>query len=444
MRTLLILCLMAPAYAGKKAPPDADEVAATLISGAFASDTAWKRLEQLTDDIGARPPGPRLDAAIAWAADVLRQDGHDVRVQPVEIESWSASRQQVSLLDPERTLVALALGGSPSTPDGGLEGEVVVVDDLAHLERLGKAVAGRIVLFDHPWTDNYAESAFYRTKGPGRAGDLGAIAALIRSVGPSGNRQPHTGHTSRTSGTLIPSAALAAEDAALLRRLSERGRPVRVRLDLQTSLAVVPSGNVLAEIPGRERPEEIVVLACHLDSWDVGTGAQDDAAGCVMILEAARLIRALPVAPRRTLRVVLFTDEERTLGGAEHYTQTLGTEQVHVAGLENDSGAGAPRGFSVNLGGADRDAVFSALAPVLRQLEAIGATSLSEGWGGTDLSLLSEKGMVSIAVDRDLSGYWPVHHTAADTLDKIDPGLLRKNVAATSVMAWWLAEHGPL
>ncbi|MCK6528821.1 M20/M25/M40 family metallo-hydrolase [Myxococcota bacterium] len=344
----------------------------------------------------------------------------------------------------------LGLGGSVGTPPGGIEADVVVARDFAHLESLGEAVRGRIVLFDVPFTD-YGETVAYRGRGASAAARLGAVAVLIRSVTPTSLSTPHTGALGYAGDApRIPAAALTVEDAASLHRLADRGIVPRVRLEMGARTA--PDGtsaNVVGEVRGREHPGEVVVLGCHLDSWDVGQGAQDDGAGCVTVLEAARLIGALPQRPRRTVRVVFYTNEENGLRGARAYAEQHRDELPrHVAAVEADTGSGAPLGFRVHVpGGGDGGAESPLAGEVMDRLRGVGvlleplsAAHLRLAHGGADIGPLVTAGVPGFGLDQDMSGYWPIHHTAADTFDKVDPKLLARNVAAVAVLAYWLAE----
>jgi carboxypeptidase Q len=353
----------------------------------------------------------------------------------------------------KRELHALALGGSVPTPPEGITGEVLVVDSFQALEASADKARGRIVLFDVPFT-NYGDTVVFRADGPVAAAKQGAIAMLLRSVTPSSLNTPHTGGTwYEPDVPSIPAAALTVEDAAFLHRLSDRGSAPIVQMHLGTTTGLTAmSANVVGDVVGREKPEEIVLLACHLDSWDVGQGAQDDGAGCVIAMEAAALIARLPVQPRRTVRVVLYTGEEYGISGGKAYAAAHATEVAnHVAAIEADTGAGEPLGFrlDVRAGSAGKDApesmrattvALGRLAHLPPLLEPLSATSLSAEWSGADISPLVEQGVPGLGLDQDMTGYWPIHHTEADTVDKVDPQALRRNVAAMAIAAYTLAE----
>jgi len=446
----LAMLLATPSLARPPAgPPALEEVAADLVGRALLSTEAWDELVVLCDDVGPRlASSPAMERAVAWAVAELEEDGLvGVRAEEVQVPEWERGEQRLQVLAPvERELQVLTLGRSVGTPPGGITAEVVVVDDFDHLEALGDVVAGRIVLYDEPFT-SYGQAASYRNRGARRAAALGAVGVLVRSPTPQSLASPHTGGTwYEEDGPRIPAAAVTLEDAGLLRRWAERGLGPRVRLELGArSAGEATSANVLGEVPGRSRPDEIVVLGCHLDSWDVGQGAQDDGAGCVMVMAAAGLIAELPVAPRRTLRVVLFTDEESGQSGARAY-QEAHREERHIAALECDLGAGEALGFRVDVRTpeerreADLARAQEVLAPVVALLGRLDAGYLEPGWAGTDVKPLVEAGALGLGLHQDTSGYWPVHHSEADTIDKIDPNVLARDVAVVAVMAWALAE----
>lgn len=449
---LLLLPTDAIAKKGKRGlqAPDIDDVGAQLLGRALTSDEAWDKLEELCDDIGHRLSGtPQLEAAVEWGAARMAGDGLEVHTEEVQVPHWVRGKEKLTLLgDVDRELDVLALGRSVGTPVGGIEGDVIVVDSWEHLESLGKEVQGKIVVYDVPFT-TYGETVQYRGGGAVEAAKHGAIAALVRSVTPESLDTPHTGamRPYQEGVPEIPAAAITVEAAAQFRRMQDREITPRVRLELGAKmLDDRPSHNVIGEVKGREKPDQVVILACHLDSWDVGQGAQDDGAGCVAAMEAGRLIGELGVAPRRTVRVVLYTNEENGLMGGKTYAEVHGDEPI-VAALEMDTGAGQPFGWRVDVRRESEEEAASlqqeaieALAPVQRLLSNIGADQLIPRFSGADIGPLVERGVLGLGLQQDTTGYWPIHHTEADTLDKIDPEMLRRNVATMAVTAWWLAE----
>ncbi|MCB9679911.1 MAG: M20/M25/M40 family metallo-hydrolase [Alphaproteobacteria bacterium] len=452
----LALVLPLPAVAAKKKPveaPDMAAVAAQLRDAALASDAAYEELRELTDTIGQRLSGTAaLGRAVQWAAAELREDGLTVTLEPVTVPRWTRGTETAALMAPLSALMqVLALGGSVSTPANGLDAEVLVVTSFDDLAAHAAEAPGRIVVWDVPFT-TYGQTVAYRYAGATEASKVGALASLVRSVTPVSLYTPHTGMQRYGDGVdPIPAAAITVEDAERLHRLQDAGLHPRVSLRLDARDAgVAPSHNVVGELRGRELPDEIVVLGCHLDSWDVGQGAQDDGAGCVTVMEAVARLAALPVAPRRTVRVVLYTNEENGLAGGRAYGDLHGEERI-VAALEDDTGSGAPLGFGVSTlrpdgddtaPDADRTArVIATLTPYLPWFAPLGADTLDSDGGGADIGPLMARGTIGLGLNHDMTGYWPVHHTEADTFDKVDPALVKKNVAAATLMAWILAEH---
>ena len=457
-----VLLSLPQAVAGPALPPLADiyhDEAQRLIGAALTSEHAYDRLSQLCDGIGHRLSGSsELARAVEWAAAAMREDGLRVRLQPVMVPRWVRGSESAEMLAPRRVRLAmLGLGRSVGTPKRGLTADVVVADSFDHLDALpDSAVRGKIVLFDVPFT-TYGETVRYRGRGANAAADRGAVAMLLRSVGPVSLRTPHTGALTYepregepAPERKIPAAALSIEDATMIRRLSERGHKVRVHLQMQAQiLPDVLSHNVIGELPGREQPDEVVVLGGHLDSWDVGQGAHDDGGGCVIAMEAVRLIQQLGLRPRRTLRVVLWTNEENGLRGGQAYRDSLGGDfGSHVAAIESDGGMERPVGFgvAVKFEPGDDDGQARHLRSLARAREiapllaGIGADRIDENGGGADIGPLMQNGVPGIAHRTVMENYFHWHHTEADMLDKVDPVELRKNVAALAVLAFVLAD----
>lgn len=433
------------------------ESAERLIGAALASDHAYLRLSELCDGIGHRLSGsPQLDRAIAWAAAAMRADGLErVRLQPVKVPVWVRGEERAEMVEPgPQKLSILGLGRSVGTPPGGITADVTVVRSFAELDSLPEdRVKGKIVLYDVPFT-NYSETVRYRGQGANRAARRGAVAALVRSVGPVSLRTPHTGSLSNYVDSLpkIPSAAVTIEDAGMIHRLVSRGQRVRVRLEMGAHTRPdTLSHNVLGEIRGREKPNEIVVIGGHLDSWDVGQGAHDDGGGCVISMEALRLLKSLNLRPRRTVRCVLWTNEENGVKGANAYADSARDEAVrHVAAIETDGGVERPIGFGVRVLRTDRDTATTdtvrtnlasgRMREIGRLLAGIGADVVTTDGGGADIDPLMKKGVPGIGHRTTMEHYFDWHHTPADMLDKVDPVELRKNVAAVAVLLYVLAE----
>lgn len=433
-------------------PPPIERVAADLIGPALVEDAAWEDVVWLSDRIGARPNGsPALEAALQWGSERFLHYGLvNVRRDPVTVPVWH--RGELSISANGQPVHGLSLGSSIGTLAAGLDADVFVVSSWEDFEAHKDQVKGRIVVWDAPYVD-YGTTVKYRYAGASAASRAGAVASLVRSISPTSLSTPHTG-TQRYDAdvTPIPAIAITLEDATWLHRLQDRG--VTPRMHIQSTAAMgepAPSSNVLGEVTGRELPNEIVVIGCHIDSWDVGHGAQDDAAGCVQAMHAVRLIQALPYRPRRTIRLVFFTSEEFGTAGSKAYDTAHGAEK-HFAAIETDTGSGQPLGIHVamHLTGAEEGAeerdqtaaekLSADLAYLEPLLAPLGAGEVSAGYAGTDIEPLIDRGVPGFGLYQDLSGYWPIHHTPADTIDKIDRVLLDKNVAVLAVTTWALAD----
>jgi carboxypeptidase Q len=370
----------------------------------------------------------------------MKADGLDnVRREPVMVPKWVRGRESLDLIEPaSEPLPMLGLGNSVGTPAGGLEADVLVVDSFDDLSARAADAKGRIVLFNAAFT-TYGAAVVYRRDGPSRAAAAGAVAALVRSIGPTGLRTPHTGATTyQDAAPRIPAAAISAEDADRFRRLADRGVTIRVRLSMEARFEPdVESFNVIGELTGRERPDEFVVIGGHFDSWDVGTGASDDGGGCIATWEAVRLLKRLGLRPRRTIRVVLFTNEENGLRGGTAYRDAHAAELPrHFMLMESDGGVFDPAGFGFT-GAEDLRRKVTALAALLRP---IGADTILPSGGGADIGpagAASKAAMMSHVVRGD---YFLVHHTAADTIARITPRQMSDNVAAIAFMAYAVAD----
>jgi carboxypeptidase Q len=418
------------------------ETAARLIKTATADDAAWRRLAELTDRFGHRFSGSEsYDRAAEWALATMRADGFEnVRAEPVMVPRWIRGAESAELTHPVRQSVAmLGLGGTVATPPSGIAADVLVVTSFDDLRARAAEARGKIVLFNVPYT-NYAETVTYRTNGARAAAQHGAVASLVRSVGPIGLRTPHTGAVNYAPGVPpIPAASVAVEDANRIARLAARGERVALRLVTSGRLeGDVMSANVVGEWGGRERPEEVVLVGGHFDSWDVGTGASDDAVGCIVAWEAVRLLRQLGVRPRRTIRVVLFANEENGLRGANAYAERYaGAAGDHVFALESDSGVFAP----ATLGFSGNAAARTLMAQIGSLLAPLGMQDITTGGGGADIGPIAQAGNVpTMAYLGEPSKYFVIHHTAADTVERITADEVARAVAAIAVVTYVVAE----
>ena len=438
-------------------PPLSNETREQLQSvrdAALTSDYAWGQLAHLTENIGSRPSGsPQAQAAAEYVAAEMRKLGLEVRLEPASVSHWLRGEEKAELVEfpgqapqTSQKIVLATISGSSATPASGITAEVVVVHSFDELNALGREkVAGKIVVFNVLYDERkavagyafeaYGEAVAYRGRGGKAAADLGAVASLIRSVGGADYRLPHTGFSYPAP---IPAAALAAEDADLVDHLAAQGR-VRMHLTLTPqSLPDTTGYNVVADLKGSEHPEQIVVVSGHLDSWDLGRGAIDDGAGVAISMATAEILQRLHLRPRRTLRVIAWMDEENGGGGHDAYAKSHAAELAnHVAAIESDAGAGHPLGFITKMS----PAAASALQPFVDILRPVGSTILrpSSYSPGSDISPLVEAGVPGIGIMQDGRKYFDYHHTAADTLDKVDPRELHENAAAMAVMGYALA-----
>jgi Iap family predicted aminopeptidase len=425
--------------------------AARLIAASMSDTGAYEKLAYLTTEIGNRLSGSAgLERAVAWAAEQMKADGLDnVRTQPVKVPHWVRGRESAEVTAPvPRTLGMLGLGRSVATPADGITAPVVVVGSFDELEGLGAGkIGGKIVLYDVPW-EGYPQTQPYRTAGPSRAAKLGAVAVLVRSVTRRSLYTPHTGSLGYDETVpKIPAAAITPEDAAWIRQMTMRGHEVRVRLRMEAqTLPDADSANVIGELVGRELPDEVVAIGGHLDSWDVGQGAQDDGAGALAAWRAVVLMKQLGLRPRRTVRVVLWTNEENGARGGSAYRESLGSgADQHVAAIEMDEGAERPIGFGYDLVGVAKDdprfaRAAATLQEIGRLLEDVGATRMEPGGGETDIAPLMRAGVPGFGLHTVNEHYFDWHHTNADTLDKIDLQDFRRCIASLAVMAYVLAD----
>lgn len=421
---------------------DYKDVSGQLIAAALADTEGYAKLSYLCDRIGNRLSGSdSLNEAIQWAAAQMKRDGlENVAISPVKVPHWVRGHENAEVVKPvQHQLTILGLGGSIATPAEGITAEVVPVTSFDALEALGREkVAGKIVLFNVPY-EGYGRTVKYRGSGASRAARLGAVGMLLRSVGSLAMQTPHTGAMNyEASDPKIPAAAITYEDATLIQRLTDAGTPVTVHLYMEARmLPDADSANVMGEITGRERPEEIVVMGGHIDSWDVGAGAQDDGGGIMASLEAAVLIKKLNLRPRRTLRVVFWTNEENGSAGAHGYREMVG-DKIHnyVAGIEMDGGAERPVGFGVSPGGP----VLAKVQDIGRLLQPIGADTITDGGGGADIGPLMKDGMPGLALFTVGQHYFDWHHTRTDTVDKVDLQDFRRCIGAMAVMSFVLAD----
>ncbi len=418
-----------------------DDVANRIIAAATRDSSTYHVLTELTDRFGPRFSGTEnLEHAIDWILTRMKEDGfQNVRGEPVMVPRWVRGEESAELVEPRKAkLPMLGLGGSIATPPEGITAEVLVVSSFDELARRSAEARGKIVLFNMPFT-TYGETVRYRTQGAIAAARAGAVASMIASVASYSMRTPHTGTMSYDSTvTRIPHAAITVEDANMLHRMQQRGERVVVRLKMSAqTLPDAPSRNVVAELRGREKPDEVVVLGGHIDSWDVGVGAMDDAGGCVAAWHAVKLIKQLGLQPRRTLRVVMWTNEENGLRGATAYRDAHRNElDKHSFAIESDAGVFKPLGFGVTAS----DSAFAIIQQVGKLLERIGAGKIERGGGGADIGPIMQLGVPGAGLDVDGEKYFWYHHSEADTIDKLDPHEVNLAVATLAIMAYVIAD----
>jgi hypothetical protein len=443
--TLALALLAAGAGYAADAPNLADQyrpVAGKLIDAALADTEGYNRLAYLCYRIGNRLSGSAsLEQAIAWSAEQMKAAGlSNVRVIPVKVPHWVRGAESGRMVAPlDKPLHMLGLGMSVGTPPGGITADVVAVSSFDELAGLGREkVQGKIVVYNEPYT-GYGPTRVYRSSGPSRAAALGAVAALVRSATPLAMQAPHTGEMAYDNNQpKIPAAAVSPEDAMLIARLCADGVPVKVHIEMGAHMEPdADSGDVIGEIPGREKPEEIVVIGGHIDSWDVGQGAQDDGASIMACLQALALMHKLGLQPRRTIRVAFWVNEENGSRGGEAYRAFVGGQiGDHVAAIEMDGGAEAPLGFGA---GVDQNSM-EMLRQIGTLLERVGAGEIAGGGGGSDIAPLVRDGVPGLSELTVGTHYFDWHHSEADTLDKVSPEDFRKNMAALAVMGYVLAD----
>jgi carboxypeptidase Q len=442
---LLAVCMATPGIAQQKtATPLADRYRANatrLLTAALADSSAYNRLAKLTDTFGSRLSGSAsLEAAIDWILAEMKRDGlQNVRGEKAMVPHWVRGQESAMLVSPRPyKLHMLGLGRSVGTPAKGITAPVLVVSSFDEFARRQAEAKGKIVLFDAPFV-SYGETVRYRGGSASVAAKAGAVAALIRSVASNSMQNPHTGAMNYDStAPRIPAAALSVEDAMMLHRMSDRGDKVVVTLKMEAhTLPDAPSRNVVAEIVGSEKPDEVVVLGGHIDSWDVGQGAMDDGGGSVAAWEAVRIIKQLGLKPRRTIRVVLWTNEENGSRGGLAYRDThAGELDKHVMAMESDNGVFKPSGFRISGG----DSALAIVRNIATLLAPIGATSAEPGGAEADVEPLLGRGVPAISLAVDGTRYFWYHHSEADTMDKLNPRDIAECVALMAVMSFVVAD----
>jgi hypothetical protein len=428
-------------------------VAGQIVTQALREGKAYQMLSELTG-IGPRLSGsPQAAAAVELTRQMMERLGFDqIRLQPVMVPHWvRGAREEATIVKSPTVgtvpLTICALGGSIGTPEMGIVAEVIEVKNFEELHALGKKAAGKIIFFNRPIDPTvfdtfmgYVGAVDQRSDGASEAARAGGVAALVRSMATAWDDVPHAGVMRYSDGVpKVPAAAISTHDADFLSQIITRDKNVSVRLQLACeTLPDAPSANVMGELTGVERPQEVIVIGGHLDSWDKGTGAHDDGAGCVQSIEAVRLLKVLGLRPRRTIRAVMFMNEENGLRGGTEYARAAAEGGAkHIAAMESDRGGFAPRGFAIEADSATVQRI-AAWSPFF---ETFGAERLRPGYSGVDISLLVRQGVPGLGLVPESHRYFDYHHSANDTLDKVNPRELELGAAAMAMMAYLLSEE---
>ena len=412
-----------------------------LIHAAMTDTAGFERLTELCDTFGPRFSGSEnLEKSIDWILEEMKADGlENVHGEDVMVPKWVRGNESAQMVAPyQKKLAMLGLGGSIATPPNGITADVMVVSSYDDLEARASEARGKIVLFNVPFT-NYGQTVQYRSGGAIAAAKAGAVASLIRSVGPFSMNTPHTGNSRYEEGVKkIPHAAITVEDAAMIARMDERGDKVTIQLNMEARTEPdALSRNVVAEIKGSEFPDEVIVLGGHIDSWDVGQGAMDDGGGCVAAWHAVKLMKDLGIRPKRTVRVVLWTNEENGLRGGNAYRDDHMDElKDHILAMESDAGVFKPQGF----GFSGSDEAFKMLQDIGTLLYPIESGIITKGGGGADIGPIMREGVPGMGLRVEGSKYFWYHHTDADTMDKLDRDEFNRCVATMAVMAYVVAD----
>ena len=441
MKIILIAAVMLSHSFGESIKSKYLETSLKIISKSLTDSTAYNRLGYMCDTFGPRLSGSKnLENAINWILKEMNNDGlENVKGEKVAVPTWIRGNESATLLSPfKKELSMLGLGGSIATPRGGLTAEVIVVNDWDELESRSNEVPGKIVLFNAPFT-SYGETVAYRYSGASAAAKHGAVASLIRSIGPWSMDTPHTGVMAyKDDVQKIPNAALTMEDAMMLSRIHDRNDKIIVKLDMSARMVADRwSHNVLGEIKGSIYPEEVVVVGGHIDSWDVGQGAHDDGGACIASWEVLRLIKELGLKPKRTIRCVMWTNEENGGKGNKGYRDMhLDEMDKHVLAIESDGGVFSPKGFGFSGSNSARELVEE----IHELMKPIGANTISDGGRAADVAPLNDEGVPVMSLKVDGSKYFWYHHTDADTFDKIDFNEFNRCIAAMAIMAYVVAD----
>jgi carboxypeptidase Q len=429
-----------------------DTLAMQIVREALGSNRSYENLYDLCTKIGNRISGsPQAARAVEWAEKKMEEYGFDnVHLEPVMVPHWVRGPvEEAYLLLPSgkrEKLNISALGGTIGTPPGGITAGVVEVKSFDELQRLGDKAKGKIIFFNRPMDRTlistfaaYGGAVDQRGRGAVMAARAGGVAALVRSMTTRLDDSPHTGSMGYgDSLKKVPGVAISTRGAEYLSRLLAQGIPIRIQLKLSAkTLPDVESANVIGELRGTVKPEEVIVIGGHLDSWDVGQGAQDDGAGCIQSIEALRILKKLGLKPKRTIRAVMFMNEENGLRGGIAYAAKDRPGEKQIAAIESDEGGFSPRGFGIS-----DSLTYTKIAPWAPLLSSFGADRINLGGGAADISPLAKKGVPLISLEVDTQRYFDYHHSANDNLGAVNERELALGAAAMAILAYTIAQEG--
>ena len=448
---LQLFCASSYAQEPPKTKPYLTE-AQQLITNGLSGYRAYPMLHELCTKIGHRLSGSESAArAVDWAEKKMQEIGlENIRRQKVMVPHWvrgSVEEGNILFSGKRKRIHLCALGGSIGTPKQGITAGVMEVLSFDELKQRASEAKGKIVFLNRAmdrtktsWGEAYGGAVGQRSQGAIEAAKVGAVAVLVRSVTMKRDHVPHTGSMSyHDSIPKIPSAAISTLDADELSKLLREEKNIRVQMKFfSETLPDVASANVIGEIVGSEKPDEVILIGGHLDSWDKGHGAHDDGAGCVHVLEAMRLLKEAGLKPKRTIRAIMFMNEENGLRGGKTYAEEKSKTEKHICAIETDAGGFAPRGFGIQ---ADSATVAKA-ARWSYLLSAIGADNISMGGGGADISPLAQQGVVTIGMKIDGHKYFDYHHSANDVVEAVHERELELGAIALAIFSYALAQEG--
>ncbi len=454
IKTIWIFLFALGSYASHSQSSD-EEMIKQLFDQALSQGQSYKMLYDLTTNVGPRLSGsPGAAAGVEWSRNAMKQLGFDsVWLQPVMVPHWVRGEKEIGRIISKRTGAVMvnvcALGGSIGTGPSGISANIIEVKSFDELKNLGaKGVQGKIVFFNRPMDPTkintfggYGGAVDQRANGASEAAKLGAIAVLVRSMGSNLEDYPHTGGMRYAPNVAkIPALAISTRHAELLsQQLKDEKDLIFYMQNSSETLEDAPSFNVIGEITGTEFPNEIIVVGGHLDSWDLGQGAHDDGAGCVQSIEVLRLFKTIGYKPKRTIRAVMFMNEENGLRGGLKYAELAEkNKEKHIAAIESDRGGFVPRGFTVPTDAIAKERVRS-WKPLL---EPYGLSDFSQEGGGADIGPLANQGVALLGFLPDSQRYFNYHHTAEDTIDKVDKRELELGAASMAALVYLIDKYG--